>query len=30
VLTNSVGLFDFTDPNSALFPYRFYRAMLGQ
>jgi hypothetical protein len=30
VLTNSVGLYDFTDPNSASYPYRFYRAMLGQ
>ncbi len=29
VLTNSVGIYDFVDPNSALYPYRFYRAALG-
>jgi hypothetical protein len=29
VLTNSVGIYDFADPNSALYPYRFYRALLG-
>lgn len=29
VLTNSAGIYDFTDPNSAAFRYRFYRAALG-
>jgi hypothetical protein len=29
VLTNSVGLYDFADPNSASYPHRFYRAVLG-
>lgn len=29
VLTNSVGLYDFADPNSASYPFRFYRAVLG-
>ncbi len=29
VLTNSVGIYDFADPNSAFYPYRFYRAVLG-
>ncbi len=29
VLTNSIGVYDFTDPNSAFYPYRFYRAVLG-
>jgi hypothetical protein len=28
VLTNSIGIYDFTDPNSPLYPYRFYRAVL--
>ena len=29
VLTNSVGIYDFIDSNSAANPFRFYRAMLG-
>jgi hypothetical protein len=29
VLTNSTGVYDFTDPNSAAYPRRFYRALLG-
>ena len=29
VLTNSAGLYDFTDPNSSSYPFRFYRALLG-
>jgi hypothetical protein len=29
VLTNSAGIYDFTDPNSAAFRFRFYRAALG-
>jgi hypothetical protein len=29
VLTNAAGVYDFTDPNSALYPRRFYRAKLG-
>jgi trimeric autotransporter adhesin len=28
VLTNSAGIYDFTDSNAAHFPYRFYRAAL--
>jgi len=27
--TNSAGFYDFTDPASAVYPYRFYRALLG-
>ena len=30
VLTNSIGVYDFIDPDSALYPHRFYRALLGQ
>ena len=29
VLTNSTGIYDFTDPNSSSYPRRFYRAFLG-
>jgi len=29
VLTNSAGIYDFTDPNSSSYPFRFYRAVLG-
>jgi hypothetical protein len=29
VLTNSAGIYDFTDPNSSNYPFRFYRATLG-
>ena len=29
VLTNSAGVYDFTDPDSAAYPRRFYRARLG-
>ncbi len=29
VLTNTAGIYDFTDPNSSGYPFRFYRAMLG-
>ena len=29
VLTNSAGLYDFTDPAAANYRARFYRAMLG-
>ena len=29
ILTNSTGIYDFTDSNSAACPYRFYRAVLG-
>jgi hypothetical protein len=29
VLTNTTGIYDFTDPNSASYRYRFYRAVLG-
>ena len=29
VLTNSAGIYDFTDPNTAAYPYRFYRAAFG-
>ena len=29
VLTNTVGIYDFTDSNSTHFPFRFYRAILG-
>ena len=29
VLTNTVGIYDFTDSNSASYPFRFYRAVLG-
>jgi hypothetical protein len=29
VLTNSAGVYDFADPDSAAFPRRFYRARLG-
>jgi hypothetical protein len=28
VLTNSIGIYDFADPNSPFYPYRFYRAVL--
>jgi hypothetical protein len=28
ILTNSAGIYDFTDPNSTAYPQRFYRAML--
>jgi trimeric autotransporter adhesin len=30
VLTNSSGIYDFTDSNSAAYPYRFYRGVLSQ
>ena len=30
VLTNSAGIYDFTDSNSPAFPHRFYRAALSQ
>ncbi|HEV2456459.1 MAG TPA: hypothetical protein VGY98_19505, partial [Verrucomicrobiae bacterium] len=30
VLTNSVGIYDFTDSNSPALPYRFYRGVLSQ
>jgi hypothetical protein len=29
VLTNTTGIYDFADPNSASYRYRFYRAVLG-
>jgi hypothetical protein len=29
ILTNSAGLYDFTDPAFASYPRRFYRAILG-
>jgi hypothetical protein len=29
ILTNSTGIYDFTDPNSAVYRFRFYRALLG-
>jgi hypothetical protein len=29
VLTNSTGVYDFADSNSAAYPCRFYRALLG-
>ena len=29
ILTNTAGVYDFTDPNSAAYPRRFYRALLG-
>ena len=29
VLTNSTGIYDFTDPSSSSYPFRFYRAFLG-
>jgi len=29
ILTNTAGIYDFTDPNSAAYPRRFYRALLG-
>jgi hypothetical protein len=29
VLTNSTGVYDFTDPNSTAYPCQFYRAVLG-
>jgi hypothetical protein len=29
ILTNSAGVYDFTDPDSAAYPRRFYRALLG-
>ncbi|MGA2278933.1 MAG: hypothetical protein ABSG80_01370 [Verrucomicrobiota bacterium] len=29
ILTNSAGIYDFTDPNSAVYRFRFYRAALG-
>ncbi|MGA2178127.1 MAG: hypothetical protein ABSH15_00900 [Verrucomicrobiota bacterium] len=29
ILTNSTGVYDFTDPNSTAYPRRFYRALLG-
>jgi hypothetical protein len=30
VLTNSVGIYDFTDASAGSYPRRFYRAVLGQ
>jgi hypothetical protein len=30
VLTNSAGIYDFTDSNSPAYPYRFYRGVLSQ
>lgn len=30
ILTNSVGIYDFTDSNSPAWPYRFYRGVLSQ
>lgn len=30
VLTNSTGIYDFTDSNSPAYPYRFYRGVLSQ
>ena len=30
VLTNSTGIYDFTDSNSPAYPYRFYRGVLNQ
>jgi hypothetical protein len=30
MLTNSAGIYDFTDPNSPAYPYRFYRGVLSQ
>jgi hypothetical protein len=29
VLTNTTGIYDFTDPNSTSYRFRFYRALLG-
>ena len=29
LLINSTGIYDFTDSNSAAYPRRFYRAVLG-
>ncbi len=29
ILTNSTGIYDFTDPDSPGYPFRFYRAVLG-
>ncbi len=29
ILTNNAGVYDFTDPDSAAYPIRFYRALLG-
>jgi len=29
ILTNTVGIFNFTDSNTASYPFRFYRAVLG-
>jgi trimeric autotransporter adhesin len=29
VLTNSAGIYDFTDPDAALYPFRYYRSVLG-
>ncbi|MGA2280814.1 MAG: hypothetical protein ABSG80_10995 [Verrucomicrobiota bacterium] len=29
VLTNTTGVYDFTDPNSIAYPHRFYRALPG-
>ncbi|MGO8836192.1 MAG: hypothetical protein ACLQQ0_02105 [Limisphaerales bacterium] len=29
ILTNTTGVYDFTDPNSAAYPRQFYRAVLG-
>jgi hypothetical protein len=29
VLTNTAGIYDFTDPNAAAYRSRFYRAVLG-
>ncbi|HEY1788069.1 MAG TPA: hypothetical protein VGJ73_07940 [Verrucomicrobiae bacterium] len=30
ILTNSAGIYDFTDPNSPVYPHRFYRGVLSQ
>ncbi|HEV2318100.1 MAG TPA: hypothetical protein VGV18_00005 [Verrucomicrobiae bacterium] len=30
ILTNSPGIYDFTDSNSAAYPYRFYRGVLSR
>lgn len=30
VLTNSTGIYDFTDSNSPAYPYRFYRGVLSE
>jgi len=29
ILTNTAGIYDFTDPDSASYRARFYRAVLG-